>query len=140
MPARLLEAHPWLFDNGRAALQRGPLIYCLEAADHPGVDAWDLRISPNAEWTAEHRPELLGGVTALKTTGAARNAGAEWDGELYRTLRPPDANGLRSVEVTAIPYYAWANREPGPMQVWIPLLGDSPVGETTGFAAADSSL
>jgi DUF1680 family protein len=119
MPATLLESHPLTSNTGRVAVRRGPLVYCLEGADHPGVDVWDIELPEDAEWAAEHRPDLLGGVTVLKTEGEARD-GSGWDGALYRPLGSGEPSS-RPVEVTAIPYYAWANRKLGPMQVWIPL-------------------
>ncbi len=120
MPVTLLESHPYTSNTGRVAVRRGPLIYCLEAADHPGVDVWDLALPEGAEWTAEHRSDLLGGVTVLKTEGVERTLNG-WDGELYRTHGSVPPAETRVVPITAIPYYAWANREAGPMQVWIPV-------------------
>ncbi|CAA9569610.1 MAG: GH127 / GH146 [uncultured Thermomicrobiales bacterium] len=115
---RLLASHPRVAENhGRAALARGPVVYCLEQADHPDADVWDLAVPAEAEWTATWEPDLLGGVTALRTDGHARTDG-DPGAPLYRPLdgSPP----VRPARITAIPYHVWANREPGPMQVWIP--------------------
>ncbi|MBO0701547.1 MAG: glycoside hydrolase family 127 protein, partial [Candidatus Dormibacteraeota bacterium] len=87
--------------RGCVALRRGPLVYALEAADQePGVVVDDLRVDADAPFTAQHRPDLLGGVTVLRFP--ARHAGSP-------------------VTATAIPYYAWANRGARPMRVWLPL-------------------
>ena len=58
-----------------------------------------MSLPRSAELTAEHRATLLGGVTVIHAQGLDEN-------------KTP-------VKLTAIPYYAWANREKGPMTVWI---------------------
>jgi len=100
MPVRRVYAHEKVeADKGKVALMRGPIVYCLEAVDHAGADLFKLSLPPKAKVAAEHRPNLLGGVTVLRAAGR--------DGQ------------RRPVDLTAIPYYAWANREPGAMTVWI---------------------
>jgi hypothetical protein len=100
MPARRVQAHPAIeADRGRVALMRGPLVYCLEAADHPfDITAFELLASGPVK--ADQQALLLGGVTVLKGQGSAGEG--------------------KAVDFTAVPYYAWANRGPGPMLVWIP--------------------
>ena len=121
MPVRLVECHPRVSSNrGRVAVMRGPLVYCIEGTDHPGIDVGDISLPAGARWTAEFRPDLLGGVTVLKTEGRARESGG-WGPDLYRERRPGGEGEGSPVPIVAIPYYAWANREPGPMQVWIPV-------------------
>ena len=117
MEVKRLVSHPHVLGNlGRVALQRGPLIYCLEQADH-STDVWDITLPASAELTPEFVPGLLGGVTVLKGQGIAYDH-SSWEGTL---TRPASANPpSQLVPITAIPYYAWANREAGPMQVWIP--------------------
>ncbi|GAB4243351.1 MAG: glycoside hydrolase family 127 protein [Acidobacteriota bacterium] len=109
MPARRLTAHEQVVaDRGRIALQRGPLVYCLEGPDHPGGKVRNVVLPDGAPLEVERRPDLLGGVTVIRTSGKA-----------YAY----DARGRveeRDVELTAIPYYAWANRGPAEMVVWIP--------------------
>ncbi|SNS73988.1 hypothetical protein SAMN05421812_101615 [Asanoa hainanensis] len=114
---RALVAHPRVAaTHHRVALARGPLVYCVEQADHETPVA-GLRLRGTEEWAAEHRADLLGGVTTLTATGSAV---AVDDGPLYRTYSgSPEPTS--SVPVTAIPYYAWANRAPGEMRVFIPL-------------------
>jgi hypothetical protein len=85
-------------DQGKAALMRGPIVYCLEAVDHPGVDLSRLVLPRETPFKAEHRTTMLGGVTVLQ--GQVR------------------ADGQRPITLTAVPYFAWANREQGAMTVW----------------------
>lgn len=121
MPVRRVECHPYVAENtGRVALLRGPLLYCIEGADQPGLDLRDLLLPADAPLAAKVHPDLPGGIVALH--GPARLAPPDdgWQGRLYRPAYPhsPRTDG-RTIEITAIPYYAWANRQPGPMQVWL---------------------
>lgn len=116
MKPELMESHPNVKANvGRVAIRRGPIIYCVESADNPWGDVWDLEISKDAELEEEYR-DILGGVVVVKGKGYL-NAPENWN-NLYLTVK--EAKSLKKeVEFIAIPYYAWANREPGPMEVWI---------------------
>jgi len=90
MPVRKVLCDPRVVDNrGRAALQRGPLVYCVEErdADRPLTT---LSLGAETSLTAHRDPALLGGIVALRGKG-----------------------------LTAVPYYVWANRGPGPMEVWL---------------------
>jgi hypothetical protein len=98
-------------DRGCLALARGPLVYALEGVDHSPGDASNLLIAEDARLHAIFRPELLGGVVAI-TGKATRPQRAATD-----ELRP------KPIAFTAIPYYAWANRGPSEMRVWIPREG-----------------
>jgi len=125
MPVRLLQSHPRLLANhGRVAIARGPLIYCLEGVDHSDTDVWDVAIPADAQWDCSFDPDLLGGITVLKTDGGTQDRNRR-ERSLYREFRStgtPPAPVPSTVPVKAIPYYAWANRDPGPMQVWIPVI------------------
>jgi DUF1680 family protein len=121
MAPKLLTANPRVVeDNGKVAVQRGPLVYCLEqldqSADIPGVSF----VNPSKTFDAVFRKDLLGGVEILKHTGAAYEQPLSSE-PLYEMLSRAAARKTRPVELTLIPYYAWANREPSAMQVWIPL-------------------
>jgi DUF1680 family protein len=100
--------------RGCVAVARGPLVYAAEQADQVAT-VEDLRIDPTAHVEAEPRPDLLDGVTILRTTGLAVSGQDSPYG-------PYDGRPIsgRSVPITLIPYYAWANRGLHAMRVWIP--------------------
>ena len=107
MPVRRIVSRPEVTTSrGRIALQRGPLVYCLEGPDNDGK-VLDLVIGEDAAPAAEFRPDLLGGVVAI--TGKARTVKRTLQGGLV-----PDAERT----FTAIPYYAWAHRGRAHMTVW----------------------
>ena len=100
-------------DAGRVALQRGPIVYCLEEADNePGLNA--LVLPRDARIDAELDPELLGGVVTL-TADALRAVAPGGSGPLYSAEPAP----LVAALLTAVPYCVWENREPGEMLVWV---------------------
>ncbi|MDR1059689.1 MAG: glycoside hydrolase family 127 protein [Clostridiales bacterium] len=106
-----LEANPLVLqDAGRAALKRGPLVYCAEEADN-GPRLHDLLLGSETRYETAWMPNLLGGVNAIKF-GALRRK--PFDG-LYRKWAPE----YEPATATAVPYYAWANRGPGEMAVWL---------------------
>jgi DUF1680 family protein len=114
MPVNRIRANPQLgADRGRTALQRGPILYALEGADNK-TDPRRIALPPDAELTAKSEPGLLGGVTIIRGRGLAAPK-SNWSDTLYAPSTEPD-----EVEFTAIPYFAWDNREPGPMTVWLP--------------------
>jgi DUF1680 family protein len=113
MPVERIKANPKVAaDVGRFALQRGPIVYCLEAVDNGG-QVRNLVIPPDAELHAEHRAELLGGVTVIKGPALDDDQARPLD-KLYST-----AANLDKIEFLVIPYYANANRAPSEMLVWV---------------------
>ena len=121
MPARLVESHPRVAENrGRVAVTRGPLVYCLEAVDHPGVDVLDVALRTDRPITGEHRPDLLDAVTVLHATGLAPGLATAGPGDaaLYRPLGTDARRARTEVDLTFVPYFAWANRDLGAMTVW----------------------
>ncbi len=98
LPVRRVHQAPAVLDTrGRVALARGPLVYAVEAADHPdAVD--DATAPPDALLLADPLAEVPGVGSAVR----------------IRAVRP-DSDGA----LTAVPYFLWANREPGPMRVWL---------------------
>lgn len=121
LAVHILASHPRVLENaGRVALQRGPLLYCLEGADHPGVDLQAVEIDPVEAIRARACPDLLGGVTVLQAAGSVAAPEEAWEGQLYRPYAPETkaATALPG-SLTFIPYYAWANRQAGPLQVWV---------------------
>lgn len=115
MPVERVAAHPRVReDTGKVALQRGPLVYCLEACDNPQVGS--LLLPRTTRLTARRDPRLLGGMTVIE--GAARLLDEQgWAGRLYA---PAASLKSRAVRFRAVPYFAWANRTPGAMAVWLP--------------------
>ena len=106
MPVRRVASHEAVEANrGRIAVERGPLVYCAEWPDNDGRVA-NLILPDGAALAAEHRPDLLGGVTVI--TGQAE-AVSERGGRIVVEEKP----------VTLIPYYAWAHRGKGEMAVWL---------------------
>lgn len=134
MPVTRVHAHPAVvFDRGRVALQRGPIVYCLEDADNPG-GARSIALPPDAPIGVEHRPDLLGGVTVLAGE-ALLMPPRDWEeDELYRPAPEP-----KRARFVAVPYFAWDNREPGAMQVWIPESASlAPLGPLPGVTPGAS--
>jgi DUF1680 family protein len=98
MPVRKVLANANIKDDiGRVALQRGPLMYCAEWPDNNGSTS-NISIPANTSFSAKFAPQLLNGVEVL--TNKTQNSEKPF--------------------ITAIPYYAWANRGKGEMQVWFP--------------------
>jgi uncharacterized protein len=119
MPVRLLEAHPKVEEaRNQVAIQRGPIVYCMEGIDlAQGVSLADVRIPRAVRLTPRYDAALLGGVTVLEGD-ACHVAMADWRSSLYRTL-PTEPSA--TVPIRLIPYYAWNNRGVTPMSVWLPL-------------------
>jgi len=105
---------------GRVAVLRGPLVYAAEQLDQAGIPLADLFIRPKSPSTAETRRDLLGGITTLKFPGEATEK-ASVDQSLYQPLAALNSHARRPATVTLIPFYAVGNREPSPMEVWIPI-------------------
>jgi len=95
MPEQRIEAHPLVeADRGRVAVQRGPVVYCLEQVDNHGP-VLNVALAREPKLHSEHRAELLGGVTVIR--------GVSREGK----------------ELLFVPYHAWDHREPGQMAVWV---------------------
>lgn len=115
MEAHRIYAHPNLRANAqKAAIQRGPLVYCLEGADN-GEPLSSISLSKSGEFTETFDEGLLGGAVVVKAAGY-RVDEQRWNGGLYSRTKAAE----QPVEVTAIPYYLWGNRGSGEMKVWIP--------------------
>lgn len=119
MPVKLTASHPYVRNNiSQVAIKRGPIVYCLEEIDNP-VDIRNIVLSDDIRFTAKYRGDLLDGVVVV--AGNAYYV-KEW-GENYPLYFPIEKLQVRArrIRLTAIPYYAWANRKPGKMMIWIPL-------------------
>lgn len=114
MPVRQVEARPEVTAAaGRVALQRGPVVYCLEGVDND-VALENVCLREDAEFSTEYDPDLLDGTVVVR--GDATLTATGGDDALYRTRTAP-AN--EPVTVTAVPYFAWANRDESEMRVWM---------------------
>jgi len=117
MPVEFLRSHPHSSNNARLAISRGPMIYCIETEDHPGIDVFDILLSPDTKLTPHFESGLLGGVVVLKGEASVQDL-SSWRGKLYRPYRKEKKVKTKPLGITAIPYFAWANRSPGKMLVW----------------------
>lgn len=108
MPVRRVLSHPSVEANiGRVALERGPVVYCAEGTDNGG-EVSNLILEDDSALKAEHRDDLLNGVTVIVGEAAALSAG-KGKSEIVKTKQ----------KFMAIPYYAWAHRGEGEMAVWL---------------------
>jgi DUF1680 family protein len=123
MPPRRLLAHPFVAENvGRVAITRGPLVYCLEGVDHPGVDLRTVCLPRTAPLVVEPTHDELGEIVSVRATGLVKPVPLSWQGRLYRDTDDADTEAAppsTAVPLRFIPYFAWANRSPGQMLVWI---------------------
>jgi uncharacterized protein len=119
MPATLLSANPLLEEAvSQIAVQRGPLVYCLESPDLPeGTRVRDVRIPTDARFTQSLMSGVDGGLVQLKTQAVAAR-GSEWGDALYRTYQAPQ---LEQVDILLTPYYYWNNRGLAEMTIWMPV-------------------
>ncbi|MBD1394217.1 glycoside hydrolase family 127 protein [Mucilaginibacter glaciei] len=110
MPVQKVLANPNVKDDrNRFAFEKGPIIYCLEGPDNKDSLVQNIMIARNALVKTQYRAGLLNGVDVITVKGVS-------------TRRQLNSDSLIKTEqdVTAIPYYAWANRGPSEMTVWIP--------------------
>ncbi|MCD0489527.1 glycoside hydrolase family 127 protein [Pedobacter sp. MC2016-14] len=96
-------------DVGRFVLERGPIVYCLEGPDNKDSLVQNIMIDKNAIGTAQYQTNLLNGVDVISIPGQSAKRQLNSDSLL-----------ITDQAVKAIPYYAWANRGPSEMTVWIP--------------------
>lgn len=114
MPILRVRANPRVKDAiGKVAIQKGPLIYCLEEEDN-GSNLHEIYLPQNAELKMKFEKELLGGIAVIETE--AKRVKDEWVDELYKTDKQVEMN---TTNIRFIPYYAWANRSIGEMMVWV---------------------
>jgi DUF1680 family protein len=119
MTSRTVHANPAVADDtGRIAMQRGPIIFCMEQMDQAEQDPESFALMmarPGAEISSRYQADLLDGVVVLGQSGLIEKVSGDAlysSGSLKRSTQ--------STELKLIPYYAWANRKPSSMQVWIP--------------------
>lgn len=113
LPMRIehVRSHPEVKQNvGCVAIQRGPLVYCLEQVDQ-SVPLHKIIIPKQTEWYTTFDKNLLGGLVVLQ--------GMAMTPEPQRELYSQSPIQYQPYPVRAIPYFAWDNRDPGPMKVWL---------------------
>jgi len=127
MPVRRVVANDAVRDDaGLVAIERGPVVYCIEGVDNSNV--FSVLLPDDAKFYTEHRADLLGGVTVIK--GTAQLAYKDESGKL----------AARPVEMLAIPYYAWCNRGPTEMNVWLPRTPEKARPVTAPTIASESKI
>ena len=95
MEVKMVAAHPKvLADQGKRALQRGPLIYCVEEEDNKKISFEEILLSPSTKFKVIPSSGILNNITLIEAQTGNK-------------------------KITLIPYYAWDNRSPGKMEVWI---------------------
>jgi DUF1680 family protein len=128
MNPQVLHANPAVADDtGRIALQRGPVVYCMEQMDQAASQnpaQFPLYTARLSETTAAHYdPALLEGVVLLQHPG--RLAPVPHPDPLYTAALPETPADAGETSLKLIPYYAWNNRESTSMQVWIPYVNET---------------
>ncbi len=114
MPIELVRAHPEVREDiGCVAIQRGPLVYCLEQVDN-NVPLHRIVLPDDTRLKASFKQGLLGGVVVIYGDAFVVDDSG-WDAQLYRVAKEQ----RKRLKISAIPYYAWENRESGEMRVWI---------------------
>ncbi len=112
MEVRLIDADSRVRENiGKAAVMRGPIVYCMEEADN-GRDLHLLRMDEQAVYDTEKKQIGTETMIAVKAQGFRQN---KMEDSLYHLHMPAE---YKRTELIWIPYYAWANRGEGEMQVW----------------------
>jgi DUF1680 family protein len=115
MPVSFARANPKVRENiGKTAVTRGPVVYCLEEADN-GAGLYRVHAGKRENIQVSFKKDLLEGVAVITFTGLWEK---DWpEDALYKAL--PEEPEYAAKPLTLIPYYAWANRRPGEMTVWI---------------------
>jgi hypothetical protein len=137
MPIQRIAANPNVKANhGLLAIQRGPVVYCLEQCDQRDPIAAiflplvaSLRVYPEGS--------RLGNLTVVNAVNGVAGVveHENWRGSLYRPNTPNRSYHFKPIK--AIPYYAWDNRQPGPMKVWLPIAPPLP---QTGALEAEAKV
>ncbi|MCL2016923.1 MAG: glycoside hydrolase family 127 protein [Defluviitaleaceae bacterium] len=117
MPVNIIESNPAVRENiGKVAIMRGPIVYCLEEVDN-GDNLHHIALPANATFTHHHDKDFYCGAVTLQTT--AKKLQPTGTQSLYQKSHPPK---YTNVTTKWIPYYLWANREPGEMCCWVRVL------------------
>ena len=128
MPVRVTAPDPRLdAARGCVALERGPLVYCIETVDlPPDVQLEEVELESSVEPVAVPRPDLADDVIGIAIPAVQRIERAG-----------PAGDAWTSVEIDAVPYFTWANRAVGAMRIWIPVRSVAAADPPADHAAAD---
>jgi Uncharacterized protein conserved in bacteria len=114
LTVEVVQAHPKVReDAGKVAIQRGPIIYCLEENDNQG-SLWNITLNANSKLSAEFAEDLFEGIVVIKGEAECMDE-EQWNGSLYG----PVLTKTKTVNIQAVPYFLWGNRNAGEMTVWI---------------------
>ena len=114
IPAKIMRANPLVrADAGKVAIQKGPLVYCLEEVDN-GKNLSACFLDPKVPLQEEYCENVLGGTTVIGAKG--KRLVENWD---TSTLYANSENQWEDVELTFVPYGYWGNRGYGEMMVWV---------------------
>ncbi|MBP6432488.1 MAG: glycoside hydrolase family 127 protein, partial [Ferruginibacter sp.] len=118
MQTTLLESNPLVEETkNQVAIKRGPLVYCLESADLPNNNIFNVAIPAAIKF--KEMPIKMEGSQVVALYGDAKiSKQTNWKNSLYKELN----NNLQPIKIKLIPYYAWANRGSADMIVWMNLL------------------
>lgn len=115
MPSHFVYANPNVrADSGKAAVRKGPLVYCLEEIDNGG-HLCDIFVDTGGGLREEYREDLLGGTMVIHAKGRKIDIEGCGQEELYTETAPC----MKEKELMLVPYCYWDNRTPGEMQVWM---------------------
>ncbi|MGY4687782.1 glycoside hydrolase family 127 protein [Petrotoga sp. DB-2] len=118
MDIKFVESHPFVRENlEKVALKRGPMVYCIEKADNKEGDVWNYQIDLNEKIEPENYQINSKRVIKLKAKGYYEDL-RNWEGKLY-SQAGRIKRAKKKIDINLIPYFAWANREEGPVAVWI---------------------
>ena len=130
MPVQRVAANPMVAaDQGLLAIQRGPLVYCVEPCDQTAPVA-SLVLPAAADLNVE-KSKLFDGITVIRGLGEETRKSV-WNDTLYQNADAP-----KRIEIKAVPYFVWDNRQAGPMKVWLP---DAPAARKTGGLEARAAV
>jgi DUF1680 family protein len=117
MRIRFIESNPLVEESrNQVAVQRGPVVYCLESPDlPPGIRVSEVAVSPSGKFKPV--PVTIAGSRMLALEGNAFYLRDNWKDRLYREI---DVKKAPQIRIRLIPYYAWENRGKSEMSVWIP--------------------
>jgi len=116
MPILRMKANPLVrADIGKVAIQRGPLVYCLEEVDN-GPNLHEIYLSKESKFEECFEADLLGGVMIIKAEANRISNNSKWGEQLYSSEIKEEH---QLVSIKFVPYYSWANRNAGEMMVWV---------------------